>query len=96
MNIKDAVKTKSKVFSYNAEPTNVFVSDGTLWPTSFDLGEMTLVNNGDIETGIEELEGKWQHVTEVKPEMLQRLISFVFGDEGQYILYSGSNERIIG
>ena len=95
MKLKDAVKTKNKVFVYTEEPTSGFVSDGTLFPPGFDFGEMTFLDHSDIETGIEELTEPWQHVAELVGGK-ERLIKFLVGEEGEYIYCHGTKEKVLG
>lgn len=95
MKIEDAAKTKGKVFVYLAEKTSGFISDGTLLPPGFDFGEMTFLDVADLQTGIEELTPEWQNVAELVNGK-ERLIKFLFGEEGEYIYYHGASEKVLG
>jgi hypothetical protein len=78
MNIRDAVKTTSKIFKYIMDVDETgFISNGTWITWTFNYDEETLMGRADQELNLE-LEPKWHEVTEGKPEEYHKLIEFIF------------------
>ncbi len=92
MLVKDAAKTKSKIFIYDMEPSSGFISNGTLWPLGFDLDEPSIFKSIDLQTHIEELEPEWQQLFQPGPAIKRKLIKFMF--EEQYIYYMSGTKEI--
>jgi len=95
MRIKDAVKTKGKVFVYLNDPHSGFISDGTWKAPGFDFDDVKFMNHSDLDFGVEELDETWQKVAELS-EGKERVIKFLFGSRGAYTWEHDGKEEIIG
>lgn len=88
MLVKDTLKTKNKIFTFDAEsPSTGYITNGTMWPLNFDIGESTLLASMDMKTHIEELEKEWQKVTDRTQEegFKEKLLKWIF--EGLEVYY---------